>query len=188
MYSISPALMRLRVSGIGLVGKAEMNAARHGQCAIEFRAGGSARKHADLRTSRRGYCVGDPPRQFHRNRLGIAGTVKPLIPIWSPERISAAASGTLMIFEDSSEFKTRAVVLGVSDRHRAPPRITVPAAILNVCERGHVAPVFPFLFVSIVVIRSWELGKSDVESVCLTMSKARTKKLYTMFIGALMGQ
>ena len=42
--------------------------------------------------------------------FGYPDPVNPLIPIWSPDRIKAAASSALMILLSSWEFKTRVVV------------------------------------------------------------------------------
>ncbi len=42
--------------------------------------------------------------------FGYPDPVNPLMPIWSPDRINAAASSALMILLSSLEFKTRVVV------------------------------------------------------------------------------
>ena len=56
---------------IGLIRQPQMNAAGHGQRAIEFRAGGSSGKDADLKLLPAEVGVRDAVRQFDGNGLGI---------------------------------------------------------------------------------------------------------------------
>ena len=57
---------------IGLIGKAQMDASRHGQRSIQLRAGGSPGKDADLKLLPAEVRVGNVACQLNRNRLGIA--------------------------------------------------------------------------------------------------------------------
>src|SRR5208283_1544128 len=58
---------------IGLIGKPQMDAARHGEGSVEFRAGGGAGEDADLKLLPAEVGVRDAAGQFSRNYLGIAG-------------------------------------------------------------------------------------------------------------------
>ena len=55
---------------IGLIRQPQMNAAGHGQRAIEFRTGGSSGEDADLKLLPAEVGVGDAVRQLDRNDLG----------------------------------------------------------------------------------------------------------------------
>ena len=59
--------------GIGLIRQPQMNAAGHGQRAIQLRPGGSAGEDADLKFLTAQVGVSDAARQRHRHGLGIAG-------------------------------------------------------------------------------------------------------------------
>ena len=63
------SLARLRIR---LVGKPQMNPARHRQRPVELRTGGSAGKDADLELLAAKMGVGNPVRQLNRHRLRIA--------------------------------------------------------------------------------------------------------------------
>ena len=63
------ALARLRIR---LVRQPQMNAARHGERAIELRAGGRAGEDADLKLLSTQVGVGDAASQRHGHSLGIA--------------------------------------------------------------------------------------------------------------------
>ena len=58
--------------GIGLIGKAQMDASRHGERAIEFRPGGRAGEDADLELLPAEVRIGDAAGQFDRHGLGIS--------------------------------------------------------------------------------------------------------------------
>ena len=64
--------MRLRVSGVGLVWKPQMDAARHGQRAVKFGAGRGTRKHTHLKLLPVDVRFGDAPRQLDWNHLGVS--------------------------------------------------------------------------------------------------------------------
>ena len=59
--------------GIRLIRQPQMNAARHGERAVELRPGGGAGENADLKLLSAQVSVGDAARQRHGNCLGIAG-------------------------------------------------------------------------------------------------------------------
>ncbi len=59
--------------GVGLVREPQMNAAGHGERAVELRSGGGAGENADLKLLAAQVGVGNTARQRHRNCLGIAG-------------------------------------------------------------------------------------------------------------------
>ena len=63
--------------GIGLIRQPQMDSARHGQRAVEFRAGRSAGKDADLEFLPAKIRIDDAPRQRDRHSLGIARAGEP---------------------------------------------------------------------------------------------------------------
>ena len=57
--------------GIGLIGKAQMDASRHGERSIQLWAGGSPGKDTDLKLLPAEVRIGNVPCQLNRNCLGI---------------------------------------------------------------------------------------------------------------------
>src|SRR5208337_965659 len=85
---------------------------------------------------RRASCIG--------TALGYPDPVKPLMPIWSPDLMRAAASSALMILCARLEFKTRVLVGETIVLMPEAPSVenksftlTVLAPLSSVCELDH---------------------------------------------------
>ena len=73
--------------------------------------------------------------------FGYPDPVNPLMPIWSPDRISAAASSALIIFFSKLGFKTRvvgdAILMEKSSQSMKTIHLNGSGAGFTVCDFNH---------------------------------------------------